>query len=213
MRHGALGAAVLLLVVGCARSPRAASTSSGGSVGVASARDVHDATVASLRSDDFVVRTRAARTLVAAGEAALPALGRAGAASVTTQGGVAVSSTRSVIDAILEDADDGVLEGALKAQWSVVRRGAAQALGRRERWDAIPLLIERLNDSDPVVRAASGSALRRLTNNFFGYRAQARLGQRRRAVTRWRDWWSREGLAEAQDRAARRSGAGELAAR
>jgi HEAT repeat protein len=74
-----------------------------------------------------------------------------------------------------------------------VRRAAAEELGRRETWAAIPGLIERLDDSDVDVRAASAVSLRRLTNNFLGYQADASLGSRRGAADRWRAWWAEEG--------------------
>lgn len=207
----------VLVVGGCARSPRAAPprTDTGAAAVLPAAvattthaptrlrADSFDATVAKLRSDDFETRTRAARALVDAGQEALPALGRAGAAPVPVGAGIRVSSTRAVIETILARAPEPALESAVASEWAVVRCGAAAELGRRERWDAVPLLIVRLDDPDPDVRAAAGSALRRLTNNFFGFRAQARVDHRRRAAGRWRAWWSQEGRAEAQERAAR----------
>ncbi len=205
----ALLCAGLFALAGCARNAPVRAPAASSSEPVATARPASavpvdarlDATVAQLRSEDFVTRTRAARALVAAGEAALPALGRAGSSDVTVAGDIQVSSTHAVIDTILARTDEAALARALTTEWAVVRRSAATELGRRDGWDSIPLLLRRLEDGDADVRHASASALRRLTNNFFGFRAQASAGNRRRAATLWRDWWVREGRAEAEQRA------------
>ena len=153
-----------------------------------------------LTSRDFVTRARANRTLVDAGAAALPALGRAGDLPVPVSGGLRVSATRAVIETIAADMPRDGLEQALSAPWPNVRRAAAGELGRRDRWGAIPALIASLEDADPGVRAAAAAALRRLTNNFFGFRAEARVPTRRAATGRWRTWWSLEGRARAAER-------------
>ena len=162
--------------------------------------DPWDRPVRDLTSADFEIRTRAARTLVAAGAEALPALGRAGALEVPVAGGLRVSATRSVVAAILADADVEQVERHLGSPWSSVRLAAAEEIGRRDRWTAIPRLIERLDDADAGVRAASAVSLRRLTNQFLGYRAEASVGSRRTAANRWRTWWSREGRAAMEER-------------
>lgn len=162
--------------------------------------DVHSQAVRGLVDPDFETRTRAARELVAAGDAAVPALGRAGDLSVPVAGGMEVSATRSVVQSILERSDPAAIERHLGSPWPNVRRSAAEELGRRDLWTAIPRLIERLDDPDADVRAASAVSLRRLTNNFLGYQAQASLGKRREAADRWRTWWSQEGSARLHER-------------
>lgn len=149
--------------------------------------------VRALASADFETRTHAARALVDAGPAALPALGRAGDLEVPVAGGLKVSATESVVEAILADAEDGRLEEHLGSPWANVRRAAAIEVGQRDRWDSIPRLIERLEDRDREVRAVSAASLRRLTNQWFGYRASASLGSRRSAADRWRHWWRVQG--------------------
>ncbi|MDJ0520453.1 MAG: HEAT repeat domain-containing protein [Planctomycetota bacterium] len=162
--------------------------------------DVHGRAVRGLASHDFEVRTRAARELVAAGDAAVPALGRAGDLSVPVAGGMRVSATRSVLLSILARSDEGALERHLGSPWPNVRRTAAEELGRRERWSAIPRLIERLDDTDLEVRAASAVSLRRVTNQFLGYDPDDSLGDRREAADRWRAWWARDGRSRLPDR-------------
>ena len=149
--------------------------------------------VRALAHPDFETRTRAARALVAAGPAALPALGRAGDLEVPVAGGLKVSATESVVESILANADDPRLDEHLGSPWANVRRAAAVEVGERDRWDSIPRLIARLDDPDREVRAASAASLRRLTNQWFGYRAAASLGSRRSAADRWRQWWQVQG--------------------
>ena len=206
-----LCSACLLLCSACAGTrltseaggpPPGASTSSAPRVQRAvPVSDPYEATVAQLRSPEFETRARAARTLVAAGEAALPALGRAGDMPVRVDGGLQISATTAVVRALIAEAGDEALLDQLGSPWANVRREAAGELGRRDRWSAVPRLIDHLEDADPEVRAASASALRRVTNNFFGYRALASVGQRRRSADRWRSWWSQEGRAGERDRA------------
>ena len=162
------------------------------------ANDVHGRAVRNLASHDFEVRTRAARDLVTAGDSAVPALGRAGDLSVPVAGGMRVSATQSVLRSILADSDEAALERHLGSPWPHVRRVAAEELGRRERWSSIPRLIERLDDADLEVRAASAISLRRVTNQFLDYGPDDSLGDRREAADRWRTWWSDDGRARAQ---------------
>lgn len=154
------------------------------------------AAVAALKSPDFVERSRASERLVQRGVAALPALGAAGPQPVLVHGEARVSTTRPVIQAILQGAAPERIEAELASPHAVVRRGAAEELGRRGRWRPIPALIARLDDPDPGVRGAAAASLRRLTNHFFGYSAQAGPRARRVAAARWRTWWTQEGRVE-----------------
>ncbi|MDJ0974814.1 MAG: HEAT repeat domain-containing protein [Planctomycetota bacterium] len=156
--------------------------------------------VRALQSPDFVERSRAAERLVQTGVAALPALGAAGPQPVLVHGEARVSTTRPVIQSILQAAEPVRVEAELVSPYAVVRRGAAEELGRRGRWAPIPELIVRLDDPDPGVRAAAAASLRRLTNNFFGYSAQANRRARSAAAGRWRTWWTQEGRVEQPQR-------------
>ena len=150
-----------------------------------------------LRSSDFVERSRASERLVAAGEHAVSALGAAGEGTVRVLGTQQVGTTAPVLRSILGDLDEERVVLHLDSPWSVVRRETASELGRRGRWSAVPYLIPHMDDDDPQVRAASASSLRRLTNRFFGFDADASLHARRRATERWREWWSIEGRVRA----------------
>ena len=150
--------------------------------------------VQELASDDFGVRNRAAESLVALGEGALPTLGLAGDRTVAAHGKVAVSTTRPVVAAILEKVPaDRLVRVHLPSEAALVRRGAAEELGRRELWAGVPELIERLTDSDASVRVASLGALRRITNRFYDVDAEAPPAVRVAAVEQGRAWWNREG--------------------
>ena len=52
-----------------------------------------------------------------------------------------------------------------------------------------PALIDRLEDTDPVVRLAAFEELRKDTGQTLGYRPWAGDGERSSAVSRWRSWW------------------------
>ncbi len=160
--------------------------------------------LAALRSPDFVTRQRAAERLVAAGETALGALGAAGEQPVPGLAGRGVSTTRPVVDAILQDLPAEHVRTHLAGPWSVVRRAAATELGRRGGLGAVPELIARLTDDDVEVRIAAVAALRRLTNRYFGFAPRATVVARREAEARWRSWWLVEGKrrADREDQAA-----------
>ena len=65
---------------------------------------------------------------------------------------------------------------------------------------AVPALIDRLDDPDPVVRLAAHEALRRRTGQQFGFVPWADPPERARAVTRWRSWWAGRQDAPARPR-------------
>lgn len=159
--------------------------------------DGFDPDVRRLEDPDFVTRARAAERLVAAGPAALPALGRRGDQPVVLYGKMRVSTTRPVIRAILDAMPDGAVRRELASGEAVVRRAAAEALGRRGRWGSVAALIDATEDPEPTVRASSAASLRRLTNRFFGFRAEASPTLRAAATQRWRTWWTIEGRLEA----------------
>jgi len=177
---------------------------------VSPGEDSYARAVRMLTSPDFETRSRAARILVAAGDAALPALGRAGDLPVRVDGGLSVSATRAVVRTLVGESGDPDLLEHLGSPWANVRREAAVELGHRDRWGAVPRLIDHLEDGDGEVRAASAEALRRVTNHFFGYRAEATVAHRRRSADRWRAWWSVQGRSEArvEARRARSEGGG-----
>lgn len=184
---------------GCqSAAPAGGSAAGGGAARVAPTRTTptvvdpaHRAAVAALKSPDFVERARASERLVQAGAPALTALGEVGSQPVLVHGEARVSTTRPVIQAILQAAEPAEVTDHLSSPHAVVRQGAAEESGRRGHWKPIPQLIVRLEDASPEVRAAAAASLRRLTNNFFGYSASS--GGRDAAVSRWKTWWTQEG--------------------
>ena len=156
--------------------------------------------VAELASRDFVRRARAAELLVAAGEGALPSLGAAGDQPVGGPGGVRSSTTAPVLRAILADLPPERVRVALGSSWPVVRRAAAEELGRRGSWSAVPILIDGTEDPDGAVRAACSEALLRLTNLSFGFEPHGPERARAAATARWREWWRVTGRLEGDRR-------------
>lgn len=148
--------------------------------------------VARLTHPDFAVRSEAAGRLTEGGELALDALGAAHPQPVAVAGGMEVSSTSPVLEAIMARADVPALARHLDHRAPGVRQTAAEALGHRQDLEATPHLIARLGDTDLRVRAAAAASLRRLTNRFFGFSAGADPRARNLAAARWSSWWREE---------------------
>jgi hypothetical protein len=70
---------------------------------------------------------------------------------------------------------------------AVRQQAAIDAANRKDR-QAVPLLVDRLSDSDDSVRFAAINALVRITGTDRGYRFYQPLGERAAAVGRWRQW-------------------------
>lgn len=60
---------------------------------------------------------------------------------------------------------------------------------------AIPVLVDRLEDEDPAVRFFAVLALERLTGTRMGFQAGAAAEERRLAVARWRRYVLDRGAA------------------
>ena len=69
----------------------------------------------------------------------------------------------------------------------------ARAVGMEEKQPeavAVPAMIGRLGDPDPVVRMAANDALKERTHQDFLYVPWASAEERQAAVDRWRGWWA-----------------------
>jgi hypothetical protein len=80
-----------------------------------------------------------------------------------------------------------------------ITRARAMGLGNRlPEQRAIPPMLDRLHDVDPVVRLTAHEELRRRTGRDFGYVPWAEPTERARAESRWRSWWNarQAGLAK-----------------
>ena len=74
---------------------------------------------------------------------------------------------------------------------TAINRARAVAYGQSEPDAvAIPVLIDRLTDEDPVVRLASHEALKRRTGQNFGYQPYIEGDELVAAVSRWKQWWA-----------------------
>jgi hypothetical protein len=74
---------------------------------------------------------------------------------------------------------------------TAINRARAVAYGQSEPDAvAIPVLIDRLSDDDPVVRLASHEALKRRTGQNFGYQPYIEGDELASAVQRWKTWWA-----------------------
>lgn len=78
------------------------------------------------------------------------------------------------------------------------QRAAAACLAaeRRDR-DAVPLLVDRLDDDDEAVRMFAILALERITGTRLGYAYHAPEPERLRAIERWRRYLLESRPAEA----------------
>ncbi len=86
-----------------------------------------------------------------------------------------------------------------------MRQGAplaqARAIGLASRVPdsrVLPVLIEQLGNSDPVVRLAAHEELRRRTGQDFGFVPWAPSEERSSAVERWQAWVGQDRLSTAQ---------------
>jgi HEAT repeat protein len=78
----------------------------------------------------------------------------------------------------------------LKSPYREVRAAAAVATGERRITDHAPRLVELLDDPAVDVRRAAVTALRRISNEFFGYRADDSAARRAGPTAKWRALWS-----------------------
>lgn len=73
---------------------------------------------------------------------------------------------------------------------AAINRARAVAFGQQHSdAAAIPALIDRLTDDDPVVRLASHEALKKRTGQDFGYLPYAEGDELTASVQRWKQWW------------------------
>ncbi len=71
----------------------------------------------------------------------------------------------------------------------IVRARAVGLGSDQPEWVAVPAMIERLNDPDPVVRMTANSTLKERTHRDFGYDFWASAEERKPIVDQWKSWW------------------------
>jgi HEAT repeat protein len=87
-------------------------------------------------------------------------------------------------------------------------RARAVSLSNRARAEvAIPALIQKLDDPDPVVRMAAYNELKQKTGQDFGFVAWADAAERRPAIDQYKAWWaSNSNVRMVRDNQLRRAG-------
>lgn len=78
------------------------------------------------------------------------------------------------------------------------RETAARLLGLIRNQPAVPTLIDALEDSNAQVRSSAATALTRITRQLFGPNDNATPDERKQAIARWREWWSKQGKTAAR---------------
>jgi hypothetical protein len=78
----------------------------------------------------------------------------------------------------------------IDSQAPLVRARAVGLGDRKPDSQVLPVLVNRLADSDPVVRLAAHEELRKRTGQDFGYLPWASPEERSSAIERWRAWMS-----------------------
>ncbi len=78
---------------------------------------------------------------------------------------------------------------ALKQPEGIKRARAATLADRLPDERAIPPLIARLDDPDPVVRMTAHEELKKRTGKNFGYEPWLEEAERAPARDKWRSWW------------------------
>jgi hypothetical protein len=117
-------------------------------------------------------------------------------AAVEALGGIRDCTGLRLLSSLLEGQDERLSEAAHKALVSIT----LQDLGSSERkWNAwieanqnlhrVQWLIEGLMHSEESIRAAAGSEIAYLTQQYFGYQASSPKRDRERIQQRYRDWW------------------------
>jgi HEAT repeat protein len=141
--------------------------------------------IAGLDAAEFEASSGAAGRLVEIGVPAVPYLGFA-ASKAHAEGG---KHLRIVLDAILMAASPEQIALLLASPYPDVRVAAAGACGERRLAELGPPLVDLLEDEDVDVRRAGIASLRKLANQFYGYRADDPPARRDAAVARWREHW------------------------
>jgi hypothetical protein len=80
----------------------------------------------------------------------------------------------------------------------IVRARSVSLGGRLPQARVVPVLIDRLEDRDPVVRLAAFEELKKGTGRSFGFIPWGGDAERASAVTRWRAWWKERQAALAR---------------
>jgi hypothetical protein len=76
----------------------------------------------------------------------------------------------------------------LQSQDPSVRIDAIVAAAKAKDRQAVPLLVDRLSDSEEDVRFFAGIAIERITGETMGWHCYDPPARREAAIERWREW-------------------------
>jgi hypothetical protein len=96
----------------------------------------------------------------------------------------------------------GSIAAGLQNKDPSVRIDAIVEAARTRDQRALPLLVERLSDSEEDVRFFAGIALERVTGQNMGWKFYDPPAQREQAVERWRAWLAQRARSSAATRPA-----------
>ena len=92
-----------------------------------------------------------------------------------------------VLSAGCENARKDIATG-LQSELGSERIAACIRAGQQRDESVLPLLVDRLEDSDADVRLFAIGALKKITGQDLGYRCYASESKRSEAVQKWRNW-------------------------
>lgn len=75
----------------------------------------------------------------------------------------------------------------------LVRRASARSLGSLKAWNAVPVLIDALEEKEAYVAQQAGYALEEITGQDFGVTQELSVSQRRSKAKAARRWWQQNG--------------------
>lgn len=143
--------------------------------------------IEALLEGDFEVYPEAASRLVDLGEVAVPYLGHA--AREYPAPPFRKERIEIVLEPICTDLSSERVGACLVSPYAQVRIAGAASVGTRHLTEHAQRLVVLLDDEHVEVRRASVTALRRLSNAFFGYRPEDSASRRRAATEQWRELW------------------------
>ena len=91
-----------------------------------------------------------------------------------------------VLSAGCENSAD--ISTGLQAELGSERIAACISAGQQRDESVLPLLVDRLEDSDADVRLFAIGALKKITGKDLGYRYYASSSERSEVVRKWRKW-------------------------
>ena len=93
-----------------------------------------------------------------------------------------------LVGCVASTPEAGTVYQRLQNEDPAVRGAAILEAGNTKNAKTVPLLIERLSDTESDIRIFAGIALRKITGKDFGWRSWDSRIDRDNAIGRWRQW-------------------------